>query len=424
MNQPPSSSENVRVHRLPNGITVAMERLPYLHSAAFGLWARAGSGVELPQESGVAHFLEHLFFKGTRTRTVHQIMEAVESRGGYLNASTGREGTNLYVRMLTRHVPVGIEVLADIARNSLFCDMDKERGVILEEIASVEDNPDDLAHDLITEFHWPGHPLGRPVAGTEESVGALRRDHVAAFYERWYTPENLVFSIAGNFDEDAVLAQAAEAFGTWPAAAAPAPPKPPAFRAGVASAERPISQVHANLAFAGLSATDPERFACSLLVNVLGGGSTSRLFEKIREEEGLAYNIYAYHNDYSATGVLGIYQAVAPEQYERAASLVYDELRRVCDEPVPEAELEMNREQIKGSMLMSLENPGSRASRMATNLLIHGRVIPVEEVTAQLDAVTPAAVQQLARRTFRAECCAALTLGPDDMPPPGDPVLP
>ena len=423
MNKTPSSNENVRVHRLPNGFTIAMERLPYLHSAALGLWARAGSGVELPHESGLAHFLEHLFFKGTRTRNVHQLMEAVESRGGYLNASTGREGTNLYVRMLSRHVPVGVEVLADIARNSLFCDMDKERGVILEEISSVEDNPDELAHDLITEFHWPGHPLGRPVAGTEESVNALLREHVVAFYERWYTPEHLVFSIAGNFDEEAVLGQVTDVFGDWPAApTAPAPPAP-GFRAGVSSVERPISQVHVNLAFPGVPSTDPTRFACSLLINVLGGGSTSRLYEKIREEEGLAYNIFAYHNDYSAAGVAGVYQAVAPEQCDRACTLVYDELRRICDEPVPEAELEMNREQIKGSMLMSLENPGSRASRMATNLLVHGRVVPVEEVTAKLDAVTADDVQRLAQRTFRAECCASLVLGPEDMPPPGEPAL-
>ncbi len=423
MIQTPPSNENVRVHRLPNGFTVAMERLPYLHSAAFGLWARAGSGVELPHESGVAHFLEHLFFKGTKTRNVHQLMEAVESRGGYLNASTGREGTNLYVRMLSRHVPIGIEVLADIARNSLFCDMDKERGVILEEIASVEDNPDDLAQDLITEFHWPEHPLGRPVAGTEESVNALRRDHVVAFYERWYTPEHLVFSIAGNFDEEAVLHQVTEAFGDWPVVpSAPALPAP-GFHAGLTTVERPVSQVHVNLAFPGVSSTDPSRFTCSMLVNVLGGGSTSRLFEKIREEEGLAYNIYAYHNDYSAAGVVGVYQALAPEQCERACSLVYDELRRVCDEAVPEAELEMNREQIKGSMLMSLENPGSRASRMATNLLVHGRVVPVEEVTANFDAVTPEGVQQFAQRTFRTECLASLVLGPDDTPVMEAPVL-
>ena len=424
MNHTPQSTENVRVHRLPNGFTIAMERLPYLHSAALGLWARAGSGVELPHESGVAHFLELLFFKGTRTRNVHQLMEAVESRGGYLNASTGREGTNLYVRMLTRHVPVGIEVLADIAKNSLFCDMEKERGVILEEIASVEDNPDELAHDLITEFHWPGHPLGRPVAGTEDSVNALQRDHVVAFYERWYTPEHLVFSIAGNFDEEAVLRQVADAFGDWPAAPPTAAQPTPGFRAGVTSVERPISQVHVNLAFPGVPSTDPKRFICSLMVNVLGGGSTSRLFEKIREDEGLAYNIFAYHNDYAAAGVAGVYQAVATEQCERACALVYDELRRVCDEPVPESELEMNREQIKGSMLMSLENPGSRASRMATNLLVHGRVVPIEEVTAKLDAVTPDEVLQFARRTFRAECCASLVLGPDDMPAPGAPALP
>lgn len=424
MNESCTVPEGVLLRRLDNGFTIAMEHLPHLHSAAFGLWIRTGSADELPDESGVAHFLEHLFFKGTATRSVRQIMEAIESRGGYINASTSREYTNLYARMLTRHVPAGIEIIADIAKNSLFCEMEKERGVILEEIASTEDNPDELIHDLITEYHWPDHPLGRPIAGSAESVSALTRDDVAAFFQRWYKPENMVFSIAGNFDGDAVLEQIEREFGGLPPAAPPPPCAGPRFQAGVSAVVRPVSQAHVCLAFSGVPVNDERRYVSGLMANVLGGGSTSRLFEKIREDEGLAYSIYAYHYNHIATGMIGVYQGVAPGNCALATGLVFDEIRRLCDEEVPADELEMNREQIKGSLLMSLESPGTRASRIAKGLLFLGRVPAVEEITAKFDAVTAGEVRDFARGVFRRENCALMTLGPDGGAPFAEVPLP
>ncbi len=409
-----NTQSNIRIHRLDNGFTIAMERLPYLHSASIGVWIKTGSAAEDRNEAGLAHFLEHLFFKGTETRNVHQIMEAVESRGGYLNAATSREYTTLYVRMLKAHVNVGIEILSDILTNSTFRDLEKERGVILEEIASIEDTPDELAHDLLSEFHWPEHPLGRPVSGYADTVAAMKQDDFKRFYAKWYKPANMVFSIAGNFDETKVLQQVEQAFGSLPGSETPALDSVPAFQAGVKWVERPISQTHIGLAVPGPSLTDEKRHMCNLLAGILGGGGTSRLFEIIREEEGLAYNVYAYHTSYIATGMIGVYEAVAPHNSERALALTFREMRRLREELVPEDELARSREQLKGSLLMALENTYVRMSRMAKGLLFKGRVTPIAEVIANIDAVTVYDIQAFAQQSFQPDSCALLLLGPKE----------
>ncbi len=406
------SDSEIRIHRLDNGFTIAMERLPYLHSASCGVWIKTGSAAEQAREAGLAHFLEHLFFKGTQRRNVHQIMDAVESRGGYLNAGTSREYTTLYSRMLEQHIDIGIDVLADILINSTFRDLEKERGVILEEIASIEDTPDELSHDLLAEHHWPDHPLGRPVSGYAETVSAMKYEDCRAFYSTWYKPDNMVFAIAGNFDEDKVLRQVEQAFRDLPAGAVPPMDSAPSFQAGVKMVERPITQTHIGIAFPGPCATDDARYCCNLLAGVLGGGGTSRLFELIREEEGLAYNVYAYHTNHIAVGMMGVYEAVAPQNSERALDLTFKELQRIRDEVVELEELERSREQLKGSMLMALEGTYARMSRMAKGLLFKGRISPVEEIIAAIDAVTPEDLTAFAQQHFRSESCALLLLGP------------
>ena len=335
-----NKTPEIKLHRLDNGFTIAMERLPYLHSASLGIWIKTGSAAEERHEAGLAHFLEHLFFKGTKTRNVHEIMEAVESRGGYLNAATSREYTTLYVRMLSKHINVGIEILADILMNSTFTDTEKERGVILEEIAAIEDTPDELAHDLLSEFHWPNHPLGRPVSGYADTVSSMNYDDFQRFYKAWYKPSNMVFSIAGNFDEEQVLDQVSNCFGALPAGDTAQLDSAPTFQAGIQVVERPISQTHIGIAMPGPSSLDEKRYMCNLLAGILGGGGTSRLFEIIREQEGLAYSVYAYHASHIPTGMLGIYEAVAPKNCQRALDLTFRELRRMREETVSLEELE------------------------------------------------------------------------------------
>lgn len=411
---------DIKIHRLDNGFTIAMEPLPYVHSASFGIWIKTGSAVEDPREAGLAHFLEHLFFKGTKTRTVHEIMDAIERRGGYINASTSREYTTLYVRMLEEHVGAGIEILFDILNHSTFNDIEKERGVILEEIASIEDTPDDLAHDLLSEFHWPNHPLGRPISGYAETVSSFGYDDFLRFYSTWYTPENMVFSIAGKFNEDEVLRQVEAAMSGFKAKPTPATSDMPQFQSGIKNVYRPISQAHIGIAFPGSSATDDDRFQCSMLTGILGGGSTARLFECIREREGLAYSVYAYHTNHITTGMMGIYEAVAPVNCERAIALTFEELRRIRQEPVTAEELECARQQLKGSMLMAFEGTYARMSHMAKGLLFKGRVTPVEEIVADIDAVTIDSLSEYGAGHLTQNSCAMLVLGPEDMKIPGE----
>ncbi len=409
------SVSGISVHKLDNGFTIATERLPYVHSATLGVWIKTGSAAETHREAGLAHFLEHLFFKGTKTRTVHQLMDAIESRGGYINASTSREYTNIYLRMLEEHVGMGVEVLFDILNNSTFTEIEKERGVILEEIASIEDTPDELAHDLLSEYHWPDHPLGRPISGYAETVSALGKNDIRRFYNTWYTPSNIVFSISGKFDEDKVLAQIEAAMQGIKTCDAPPMEGAPRFQAGVKTVERSISQVHIGIAFPGSSATNEDRFACSMLTGILGGGGTARLFEIIREREGLAYSVYAFHTNHIHTGMMGIYEAVAPQNCERALALTFKELQRIRKTPVKAEELECARQQLKGSMLMALEGTHARMAHMAKGLLFKGRVTPIEEIIANMEAVTAEDLLEYAEKHIVRDSCAMLLLGPPEI---------
>lgn len=411
------TSESVVLRPLDNGMAVALEPLHHLRSAAAGIWVKTGSANELPHESGLAHFLEHLFFKGTKTRNVHELMEAVEAKGGHLNAFTSREYTCLYVKMLDTHIHTGIEILSDLVKNSLFCDLDKERNVILEEIASIEDTPDDYVFDLLAQYHWPAHPLGRSVSGDQASVLKLTGDHVRTFYEAWYQPENMLFCVAGNIDADVVFAQIEEEFAGLPKADIPALYTPPTFHAGIEMVHRDIGQSHICMAFPGPDIHDPTRFTSDLMSNVLGGGSTSRLFEKIREEEGLAYAIYCFNSFHRNAGVVGISAAVAPSNLRKTLDLTFQELRRFRDDGLTEHELSVSREQIKCGILMSLESTSARMSRMAKSLMLHGRIVPVDETIANIDAVTTDDVQRLAQTTFSKENCALLVLGPEGHTP-------
>lgn len=403
---------------LANGLTVCMERLPYLHSASAGIWIRTGSANETERENGIAHFLEHLFFKGTTTRTVREIMEAIESKGGQLNAFTSREYTCLYVKVLEKYTSTGIEILADIVKNSLFADLDKERNVILEEIASVEDTPDEYVHDLLSEYHWPDHALGRSISGSSESVTGLSYDDVNEFFHRWYRPENMVFSIAGNINPEAVLDQVRREFESIPRSPVPTVAVPPRFQPGIRLVEGDIAQSHITLAFPAPTLYDEKKYAFDMTSNILGGGSTSRLFERIREDEGLAYSICTFDSFYRTAGTIGVYAAVAPQQLGKTLGLVFEELRKLRDEGIPEDELEMNREQIKGGMLMAMESTFTRMARMAKSIMYYGKLIPLSHIVEKVDAITAADIQSCAQSIFQVDQCALLVLGPksDTMP--------
>lgn len=400
------------VHTLPNGMKVCMEHLPYLHSASTGLWIRAGSADENARLAGISHFLEHLFFKGTTTRTTHDIMEAIEGRGGHLNAFTSRDYTCLYARTLDTHIATAIDILADILRNSTFFEMDKERNVILEEIASLEDVPEDHVHDLFMEHLWPDHPLGFPIAGSQKTVSAITLDDVRAYFGGVYRPDTVIFSIAGNFDEAAVLDQVTGLFGDWQGTPPSDGRTGPQARPGTHLVRRKIAQDHLCFGFPGTHVTDELRYTYEMLANILGGGSTSRLFERIREDEGLAYSIYTFYNSYAHGGAFGVYAAIAPENLRRTMDLCFEEIRRLRDTLVPEEEVNNNREQLKGAILMALESTFHRMSRMARSMTYFGRVLSVDEIIRAVDAVGPEDVQRLAQDVFRPDRLTMTVLGP------------
>lgn len=415
MRQPNLHADNGAVARkLANGVTVTMERLSHLRSAAAGVWVKTGSANETDMQSGISHFLEHLFFKGTARRSARELVEAIESKGGQLNAFTSRDYTCVYVKTLDTHIGTGIEILADIIKNSQLCDLEKERNVVLEEIASIEDVPEDHIHERLARRLWPNHPLGRSVSGTIDSVKTLKLEDIRAYYTTWYRPQNMYFSIAGNFDEEVVLNQVCVEFGDLAPGAAMERNGAPSFGNGVEVVGRDIAQAHICMGFPGPIANDPRRYVYDVLSNALGGGSTSRLFERIREDEGLAYAIYSFHAAHLTSGMLGVYAAVAPQNLEKTLDLIFHELQNFRDKSMSDAELEMNREQLKGNMLMALENTFVRMSRMAKSMMYFGRVIPVEEVIKSVDAVSTEDVQRLAHDTFVRERCALVALGPCD----------
>lgn len=404
---------NAKVRRLDNGLTVTSERLPHLRSAAVGVWVRTGSANETAEQAGICHFIEHLLFKGTETRSARDLVEAIESQGGQLNAFTSRDYTCVYAKTLDVHVETAIDVLADLIKHSRFPDLEKERSVVLEEIASIEDVPEDAVHERLALRVWPNHALGRPVSGTLETVSALTLDDLREYYHRWYQPQHLCVSIAGNFDEESVTAQIDRLFGSMAAGSPEDPPPPaPSFGHGTERVARDIGQSHLCLGFPGPATADPKRYGYDVLTNALGGGSTSRLFEQIREEAGLAYSIYAFHSAHLTSGMVGIYAAVAPRNANETLDLICRELRRFRDEPLSQAELDMNREQLKGGMLMALENTFVRMSRMAKSMFYYDRLVSVEEVVQAVDAVTPESLQALAQEAFSKNTCAFVTLGP------------
>lgn len=410
--QMPLAGEAAVARKLANGVTITMERLSYLRSAAAGIWIKTGSANESEAHSGVSHFLEHLFFKGTAKRSARELVDAIESKGGQLNAFTSRDYTCIYVKTLDTHIDTGIEILADIVKNSQFCDLEKERNVVLEEIAAIEDVPEDFVHENLAKKFWPGHPLGRPVSGLAESVRRLSIDDIRAYYTAWYRPQNMYFSIAGNFDETTVLEQVRTEWGDLAPGVTAERCGPPSFGAGTENMKRDIGQSHVCLGFPGPVANDPRRYVYDFLSNTLGGGATSRLFEKIREDEGLAYSIYSFHAAHLSSGILGVYAAVAPQNLDKTLELIAHELRDLRENPLEATEFDANREQLKGGMLMALESTFVRMSRMAKSMMYFGRVIPVEEVIKSVDAVTPSDVQHLAQEILAAEKCALVTLGP------------
>ncbi|PRX38290.1 Predicted Zn-dependent peptidase [Meinhardsimonia xiamenensis] len=407
----------VELTTLANGFRIVSEAMPGLHSTALGVWVTAGGRHEAPEENGIAHFLEHMAFKGTTTRSALEIAEAIEDVGGYLNAYTSREVTAYYARVLEGDVALALDVIADILLNPVFdpAEIEVERGVILQEIGQVSDTPDDLVFDKLQEVAYPGQALGRPILGTAERVRAFSRDDLMSFIARHYAPERMILAAAGAVDHAALARQAEASFGalTRHGREAVAPAR---FACGEWREIKRLEQVHLALAFEGPGYRADDFYAAQVYSTAMGGGMSSRLFQEAREKRGLCYSIFAQTGAYADTGMTTIYAGTSASDIAELMALTADELRRAAD-GISEAEVARARAQLKAGLLMGLESPSARAERAARMLAIWGRVPPISETIERIDAVDVAAVRAFAARTAEASAAMAV-IGPADAAPP------
>ena len=393
----------IETKKLANGVTVVSEKLDFVRSASVGLWVGNGSRYESERENGVSHFIEHMLFKGTKTRTAAQIAEQMDAIGGQFNAFTTKEFTSFYFRALDTMLDRGIDVLADMLIGSAFpeSELDTERGVIDEEIDMYEDTPDELVTDNLFAAVYPDAPLGRPIVGTHESIAEMNADFLRAYMRRHYTGPRIAASISGNFSAE-TLAHLCAVLEAIPSDEAP-DFVPAAYTPGEIIRKKPIEQVHICLGFPGFSQLDPRRYALGIFSNILGGGMSSRLFQKIREENGLCYSIYSFSAAHYDTGVSGVYLATNAGTWEKAVDMVLAEIDRLLTDGPTQEEFERARDQILSNLLMSLESTLSRMNAMARSQLIYGRVLTADDSVEAYNAVDLAACVEAGRAAFDAQ---------------------
>ena len=399
---------------LPNGLVILTEPMPHVHSVSVGIWLRTGSRREPPALNGISHFIEHMVFKGTARRTAEEIAREVDAIGGMLDAFTSKEMVCFNARVLGEHLPKVFDVLADLVLEPKFANEDiaREQSVVLEEIRMTQDNPEDLVHELYTQNFWSAHALGRPILGTPETVSSFTRATLQDWFRRSYAPDHLVITAAGNLTHAQLVGLVSERFAHLaPAADDFADPAPEPAPHITLRTKHELEQVHLCLGVAALPMTDRRRFAVSVLNTVLGGGMSSRLFQNIREKQGLVYAIFSEMNSYRDAGTMSVYAGTSLETTGQVVRSVLEEFRRIKDEPVGAEELRRAKDHLKGAMLLALESTGQRMNSLARYHLYFNRYFTPGELIALLEAVTAEEVQQLAREFFQPQRVAASVVG-------------
>lgn len=405
------------IHRLalPNGLVVITETMQHVRSVSVGIWVRNGSRREVPAENGLAHFLEHMVFKGTERRSAEHIAREMDSVGGMLDAFTSKEQICFNAKVLDEHLPIAFDVLADLVlRPKLDSDdVKKERQVVLEEIKMDLDNPEYLLHDLFTRGFWPDHSLGRPILGTPETVRKFDREALRRRFKNWFAPDHIVVTAAGNITHEQVLKLVEKEFGHLRARLTREEDPVPTTAAPIQlESKRDLEQVHLCVGVPSLPIAHERRFGVAVLNNLLGGGMSSRLFQNIREKQGLAYAVFSELTPYSDTGMLSVYAGTAKETIGQVLDMTIAEFRAMKESPVSEEELLRAKNHLKGSLMLSLESTSSRMSNLARQELYFHRFSSLDEILASIEAVTRVEVQKLAQEFFQPERIAATVLGP------------
>jgi predicted Zn-dependent peptidase len=391
----------IKKYTCQNGVRIVLEQIPTVRSVAIGVWIGTGSRNENPENNGISHFLEHMFFKGTKTRSAREIAESFDSIGGQVNAFTSKEYTCYYAKVLDNHAQYALEVLADMFFNSTFDseELNKEKNVVNEEIKMYEDTPDDIVHDLLSQAVYGDHPLGYPILGTEETLQSFTGEKLEQYMHDTYRPENVVISIAGNVPES-FINNAEKFFGSYEASKEEIEYEKPAFHATQASRKKETEQAHLCLGFEGLQIGHSDVYSLIVLNNVLGGSMSSRLFQDVREQRGLAYSVFSYHSAYRDSGMVTIYGGTGANQLGVLYETIQETLSKLRADGITEKELNNSKEQLKGSLMLSLESTNSRMSRNGKNELLLGRHRSLDEIVEQIDQVTKGSVDGMANKIF------------------------
>lgn len=399
---------------LNNGVRIVTEKVPGVRSVAIGIWVGAGSRHENDHNNGISHFIEHLMFKGTDKRTATDIAESLDAVGGQLNAFTTKEFTCYYAKVLDEHIDLAIDVLTDMFFNSKFQEeaIEKERGVIEEEIRMYEDTPDELIHDLFIKTVWPENTIGRPILGTIDSLKQIKRDDIISYINKTYSPDRIVVAVAGNIEHQDVQNKLKPIFEGINTKKEVITVDAPVTSSDVSNIYRKTGQVQICLGTEGFSNSDDRLYSVYILNSVMGGGLSSRLVQSIREERGLAYSVYSYHTSFSDTGLFTFYAGTSPNKYDEVISLLLQEIKRIAAEGISEKELKSTKEQIKGNLFLGLESVSSRMTRLGRTELSMNKIITPEEVVSRISAVKLEDVHKVAQDLFGPNNFSLSTIGP------------
>ncbi|MXV44137.1 insulinase family protein [Saccharibacter sp. 17.LH.SD] len=414
------SEHHIRHTTLENGLNIVTERMEQVETVSFGAYIASGTRNEDAAHNGAAHFLEHMAFKGTHRRSAARIAEEIENVGGYINAYTARENTAYYVKLLKNDLPLGIDLIGDILTHSTFLpeEVERERGVILQEIGQANDTPDDIIFDFFQECAFPDQPMGRPILGREDIVASMERETLMGYMQQHYSTKNIVIAAAGNLHHDDVVERVERHFSDL-STHTPPTASPAHYKGGIHQTPRKLDQVHLLLGFPAPSYRDPRYYSAMILSTLLGGGMSSRLFQEIRERRGLVYSVYSFASPFADSGLFGLYAGTSPHQIDELVPAMLNELRTL-QKGLSKAEIERARTQLKASLLMSLESTGSRCSQIARQLQVHGRIIPTDEIVRRIDNVTEDDILSVARSLFEGAPTVTSVGSANTIPQPHD----
>jgi predicted Zn-dependent peptidase len=400
---------------LDNGIRVVVEKVPSVKSVSIGIWVNVGSRDEEGSEHGLSHFLEHMFFKGTKKKSAKALAQEMDSLGGEMNAFTSRETTTFYTKVLDEHLPKAIDILSDVFHHSTFApdEIKKEKKVILEEIKMVEDDPEELLNDFYLEQIWKKNPLGRSILGTLETVSSLKRETILSFLDKYYHPSQVVVSVAGNFNPPVLFKLLNKSFGKYGNSRRLIPERVlPQMESGVFCKKKNLEQVHLCLGLPGVSQTDKNRHALYVLNTALGGSVSSRLFQEVREERGLAYSIYSYLSFFQDTGLFTVYAGTGVKTSRKVIQIILKEFKKLRNEGITASELRKAKEHLKGSMMLGMESTSSRMGQIAKDEISFGRFFSMDEMIHDIESVSREMVHRVAQQVFDPQYYSLTTVGP------------